>query len=42
MEICVMTSDGKATNLEKEKVVAICEVINKAKQEAEEAKKNKK
>lgn len=42
MEICVMTSDGKATNLEKEKVVAICEVLNKAKQEAEEAKKNKK
>ena len=42
MEICVMTSDGKVTNLEKDKLDVICESINKAKQEAEEAKKNKK
>jgi len=41
IEICVISSDNSAVNLDDDKIKEICDAINAEKEAAEEAKKNK-
>ena len=42
IEICIMRAGNKIEMMDQDKLDAICSVIQKEKEEAEEAKKNKK